>query len=73
LGFLKDGELKVFTRPEEIPKSPVYCFARTPNGRIWAGTQDGLVLFNGAGWDEIGADRLFFCPPGQKPFKYRKK
>ena len=59
LGFLKDGELKVFTRPEEIPKSPVYCFARTPDGRIWAGTQDGLELFNGAGWDEIGADWNF--------------
>ncbi len=25
LGFLKDGELKIFSRPEELPKSPVYC------------------------------------------------
>jgi signal transduction histidine kinase/ligand-binding sensor domain-containing protein len=59
LGFLKDGELKLFTRPEELPKSPVNCFARTPDGRIWAGTQNGLELFNGAGWDEIGADWNF--------------
>ncbi len=56
LGFLKDGELKIFTRPEEIPTSPVYCFARTPEGKIWAGTHDGLSLFNGVGWDAIGAD-----------------
>ena len=38
LGFLKDGELKLFTRPEELPTSQVYRFARTPDGRIWAGT-----------------------------------
>ncbi|HEX8638872.1 MAG TPA: two-component regulator propeller domain-containing protein, partial [Pyrinomonadaceae bacterium] len=59
LGFLKDGELKLFTRPEELPTSQVYRFARTPDGRIWAGTQNGLALFNGAGWDAIGADWNF--------------
>ena len=59
LGFLKDGELKLFTRPEELPTSQVYRFARTPDGRIWAGTGDGLALFNGAGWDAIGADWNF--------------
>lgn len=59
LGFLKDGQLKIFSRPEEMPKTQVYRFARTPDGRIWAGTHDGLVLFNGAGWDEIGADWNF--------------
>ena len=56
LGFLKDGELKLFTRPEELPTSQVYRFALTPDGRIWAGTQDGLALFNGTGWDAIGAE-----------------
>jgi signal transduction histidine kinase/ligand-binding sensor domain-containing protein len=59
LGFLKDGELKLFTRPEELPTSQVYRFARTHDGRIWAGTEDGLALFNGAGWDAIGADWNF--------------
>ena len=59
LGFLKDGELKLFIRPEELPTSQVYRFARTPDGRIWAGTQNGLALFNGAGWDDIGADWNF--------------
>ncbi|MBC7900231.1 MAG: ATPase [Saprospiraceae bacterium] len=59
LGFLKDGELKIFTRPEELPASQVYRFARTPDGRIWAGTQDGLALFNGAGWDAIATDSTF--------------
>ncbi len=59
LGFLKDGKLRIFNRPEELPKTQVYCFAQTPDGRIWAGTHDGLARFNGAGWDDIGADWNF--------------
>ena len=59
LGFLKDGKLKIYSRPEELPKSQVYCFATTADGRIWAGTHDGLALFNGEGWDDIGADWNF--------------
>lgn len=59
LGFLKDGKLQIFNRPEELPKSQVYCFARTPDGKIWAGTHNGLALFNGTGWDDIGADWNF--------------
>lgn len=59
LGFLKDGQLKIYSRPEEIPKTQVNCFARTPDGKIWAGTHDGLSLFNGAGWDDIGTDWNF--------------
>jgi signal transduction histidine kinase/ligand-binding sensor domain-containing protein len=56
LGFLKDGKLKVFTHPEELPTSQVYCFAQTDDGRIWAGTHDGLAYFNGSGWAQVGAD-----------------
>lgn len=59
LGFLKNGRMEIFTRPEEIPKSQVYCFASDSDGRIWAGTHDGLVLRDGANWSEIGADWNF--------------
>lgn len=59
LGFLKDGQIKIFTRPEELPKSQVYSFARTADDRIWAGTHDGLYFFNGAGWTEVGAEWNF--------------
>lgn len=56
LGFLKDGRLKLFTKPEELPPSQVYCFAQTADGRVWAGTHDGLAFYNGTGWTMIGAD-----------------
>ena len=56
LGFLKDGQMKVFSRPEELPKSEVFCLARDLDGRIWAGTLRGLALFDGARWLEIAND-----------------
>ena len=59
IGFLKDGKLRILSRPEELPKSQVYSFARTNDGKIWAGTHNGLAQFNGSGWIEIGADRDF--------------
>ncbi len=59
LGFLKDGRLEVFSRPEQLPKSQVYCFARDLDNRIWAGTHDGLALRDGAEWTGIGADWNF--------------
>jgi signal transduction histidine kinase/ligand-binding sensor domain-containing protein len=59
LGFLQNGRLEIFNRPEEIPKSQVYCFAGDLDNRIWAGTHDGLVLREGANWIEIGTDWNF--------------
>jgi signal transduction histidine kinase/ligand-binding sensor domain-containing protein len=59
IGFLKDGSLTVFTRPEELPDSPIHCFARDLNGRIWAGTETGLVLRQGARWIPIGREWNF--------------
>ncbi len=59
LGFLKDGQIKIFTRPGDLPKSQVYSFARTPDDRVWAGTHDGLYFFNGSGWTEVGAEWNF--------------
>ena len=59
LAFLKDGMMRVFTRPDEIPSSWVYCFARDLDDRIWAGTHSGLELFDGSRWIDIGADWNF--------------
>jgi signal transduction histidine kinase/ligand-binding sensor domain-containing protein len=56
IAFLKDGSLTVFARPEENPDSPVHCFARDLEGRIWAGTENGLVLRQGTRWIPIGHD-----------------
>jgi signal transduction histidine kinase/ligand-binding sensor domain-containing protein len=54
LGFLKNGSLTVFTRKDELPDSPVHCFARDHEGRVWAGTEAGLVLREGNRWIDIG-------------------
>src|SRR5258706_8479652 len=59
LGFLRDGSLKVFTRSEELPDSQIHSFARDHEGRIWAGTETGLVLREGTRWIPIGHDWSF--------------
>jgi signal transduction histidine kinase/ligand-binding sensor domain-containing protein len=59
LGFLKDGFLTVFTKQGELPDSPVHCFARDLDGRIWAGTETGLALRQGDRWIPIGHDWNF--------------
>jgi signal transduction histidine kinase/ligand-binding sensor domain-containing protein len=59
LGFLRDGSLTVFTRPEELPDSQIHSFARDHDGRIWAGTESGLVLREGTRWIPIGHDWNF--------------
>ena len=56
LGFIKDGRITVFMQPGELPNSPVHCFARDLDGRIWAGTEAGLVLRDGTRWLRIGRD-----------------
>ena len=37
----------------------MHCFARDHDGRIWAGTETGLVLRQGARWIPIGRDWNF--------------
>jgi signal transduction histidine kinase/ligand-binding sensor domain-containing protein len=56
LGFIKDGTITVFTRPGDLPDSHVHCFARDLDGRIWAGTETGLVLRDGTRWLRVGRD-----------------
>src|SRR5258706_5398156 len=63
LGLLKDGRMTVFTRSEELPRSPVYVLARDHDGRIWAGIDEGLALREGSRWREIGPD--WSLPPGR--------
>jgi len=59
LGFLKDSSLTVFNRREELPNSPIHCFAQDDDGRIWAGTETGLVLRQGTRWIAIGNEWNF--------------
>src|SRR5215472_16181910 len=56
LGLLKDGSLAIFTEQNELPDSPVHCFAGDHDGRIWAGTETGLALRQGSRWISIGRD-----------------
>jgi PAS domain S-box-containing protein len=55
-GFLKNGFLTVLTRPEEMPASPIHCFALDHDGTLWAGTETGLELRQGTRWILIGND-----------------
>lgn len=59
VAFLKNGKLLLFDRPEDLPESHVYCFARDFDGRIWAGAQNGLLLFDGTRWRKVGSDWNF--------------
>lgn len=54
LAFLKDGSLKLFTRKDQLPASPVHCLAEDHEGRIWAGTETGLALRQGTRWIPVG-------------------
>ncbi|MBC7898527.1 MAG: ATPase [Saprospiraceae bacterium] len=54
IGFLKDGAIVIFSQHEEV-----YCFARDFDGRIWAGTQTGLIVFDGSQWHGIGTARNY--------------
>ena len=56
LGYLKDGRMRFFTRPEELPSTEVHSFAPGRDGRVWASTRSGLALFDGTRWKEIGPE-----------------
>ncbi len=56
LGFLKDGQLHIFTESEGLPRSEVYTFVRDFDGRVWGRTHYGLVVFDGSRWAQIGSD-----------------
>ena len=70
LGFYKDGSLTVFTRPEQLPDSPIHCFARDNDGTIWAGTETGLVFRQGDRWISVGSEWNF--TPGDDSIPIRR-
>jgi signal transduction histidine kinase/ligand-binding sensor domain-containing protein len=53
LGFLKDGRMTIYTNARDIPRTQVYTFAGDRDGRVWAGTHDGLALRDGNRWIDI--------------------
>lgn len=54
LGYLARGHLQVF-EGAQIPHSIVYTLTEDRQGRIWAGTADGLALREGMKWVDVGA------------------
>lgn len=56
LGFLKDGKITVWTRPEDLPDIEIFTLASDRDGRIWAGTHSGLWMRSGSKWIDIGAE-----------------
>ncbi|MEO6326691.1 MAG: two-component regulator propeller domain-containing protein [Thermoanaerobaculia bacterium] len=56
LGYLKDGRITVYSRPGEIPPAWVSVLACGRDGRVWAGTQHGLFLRDGAQWKPVGRE-----------------
>jgi signal transduction histidine kinase/ligand-binding sensor domain-containing protein len=51
IGFLKNGRFFLYDQP----RFALASFVRDLDGRIWAGTITGLLLFDGSDWTEIGS------------------
>ena len=56
LGYISHRQLQTF-QGDQIPKSIVFTLAEDREGRIWAGTFDGLALRQGTRWVDVGPDR----------------
>jgi diguanylate cyclase (GGDEF)-like protein len=58
-----DGRIVHFGQPQGLSSEVLYGFAEDSQGTIWAATADGLIRFNGTGFDRYGGDRGL--PDGQ--------
>lgn len=65
IAFLKDGDVRVFT-PDELPLAETYFVVRDLDARIWGATRNGLMLFDGARWQDVGPESVF----SQKTIQY---
>ena len=59
LGYLANGTFTAYERPEELPRSHVYAFACDHEGRVWAGTHEGLALRDGDRWIDVAEEWNF--------------
>lgn len=50
LGYIRDGRLTLYTRPDQIPKTQVYSIRTALDGRLFAGTHEGIAQWNGTRW-----------------------
>ena len=55
LGFIRDGKLTLYTRPDQIPKTQVYSIQTARDGRLFAGTHEGIAQWNGTRWASLDA------------------
>jgi signal transduction histidine kinase/ligand-binding sensor domain-containing protein len=52
----KDRRPQILTTVEGLSSGPIYCFAQTPDGAIWAGSQQGLNRLDGHSIRQFGTD-----------------
>lgn len=52
--------LRTYTDQDGLPQNAVHALSWGPDGRLWAGTEDGLAAYDGHAWQEA-------LPPGLKP------
>lgn len=41
---------------DELPDSRIRCVAEAPDGKIWIGTENGISIFDGTGWNTSTTD-----------------
>ncbi|MBS1766402.1 MAG: protein kinase [Acidobacteria bacterium] len=56
--------IRTFTDQDGLPQNTIHALAWGADGRLWAGTEDGLAAYDGHAWSVI-------LPPGLKPGQAR--
>lgn len=61
----QDGELRLYTMQDGLPRNYVMALAEAPDGRLWIGTSNGLASFDGQRFEGYDQARGF---PGRDVF-----
>ena len=66
--LLGQGYVRSFSAADGLPSDLVWCSYRSTDGRVWAGTAEGLALLGPKGWSKVpGTDGLSVCSLVQDP------
>ncbi len=63
--LLKGGRLINYGKDAGLGADAISMFARSPEGEIWAATEDGLKRLEGDHWRVIGTEAGFMCPTAE--------